>query len=323
VPPVVVVRPLSGYVNRLQSIVSSALLAEDLRARLVVCWDESEVAPVPAAAVLDPAFCEDHVRPAREVRDDLGVDPTSIPAYLAIDEGSRVITLAGLDRGEQAFMPDLRAALALMPDARAVVLSAGGKFYLDGDAVLTEQQARDFRIRRAAGYAALPLHAQVEERAAVASGHEPFAGLHLRYSDRSTQTPWRRAIAPAVRAVTSATGTSDLFVASDSGDERRRWTHEATKLGLRPWSADPGDFPRSDPRSALGALVDWRILTQSSAMVYFAASSFAEEAAVASGAFDAGVGLTASGARTAWVRAGQYLDAASTYPRRRGWFSTP
>jgi len=320
--PVVVVRPLSGYANRLQAIVSSALLAEDLGAELIVCWEESPVAPVAAAAVLDPAWCSAHVRSAAEVRDRLGVDPTRIPDYLAVDIEVRTITLAGLDKGEQHFMPELRTALADLPDEGVLVLSAGGKFTLDGDAVLTLDQERGFRARRAAAYARLPLHPDIEDRAAVAAQHRPFIGLHLRYSDRSTETPWTRAIAPAVRSCAESEETSSVFVASDTAAQRQRWTQRLQSLGLEPWSADPGDYPRSDPRSTRGALVDWRILTRAEAMVYFSASSFAEEAAVASGRFDESVGLSASAMRTAWVRAGQYVDAARTYPRRHGWWGT-
>lgn len=322
-PPVVVVRALSGYANRLQAIVSSALVAEDLGAELIVCWEESPVAPVPAAAVLDPGWCAAHVRSAAEIRDRLGVDPTRVPDYLAIDTHSRVITLAGLDRGEQHFMPSLWHALAGLPDVGIVVLSAGGKFTLDGDAVLTLDQEQRFRARRAAAYTDLRLHPEIEARAAIATQHQPFVGLHLRYSDRSTQTPWSRDIAPAVMSRAESEGTAAVFVASDTAAQRQRWTERLQQLGLAPWSADPGVYPRSDPRSAVGALVDWRILTRSQAMVYFAASSFAEEAAVASGRFDASTGLTASPTRTAWVRTGQYVEAARTYPRRHGWWSAP
>ena len=322
-PPVVVVRPLSGYVNRLQSIVSSEILAEALGARLLVCWQESEVAPVPATAVLAPAFCAEHVRGPDDVRDELGVDPTRVADYLSVDEVSGLITLAGLDRGEQAFMPQLRAALARMPDARAVLLSAGGKFTLQGGAVLSSIEAREFREQRATAYAGLSLHPEIEERAAVAEAHKPFVGLHLRYSDRSSQTPWSRQIAPALRTVTAAAATTSVFVASDTTAQRLKWTRRLPTMGMKPWSADPGEYPRSDPRSAHGALVDWRILTRAQAIVYFAASSFAEEAAVASGRFDASVGLAASATRTAWVRADQYAEAARTYPRRHGWWGAP
>lgn len=318
--PVVVVRPMSGYANRLQAIVSSAVLAEDLGAELLVCWTESEVAPVPASAVLDSAWCTSHVRTPAEITERCGIDPTAIEHHLSVDTRNRTVTLAGMALGEQHFMPSLREAIADVNDVRALVISAGGKFTLDGDAALTAAQARRFRARRFEAYAALPLNAEIEQRAATAGGARPFVGLHLRYSDRSAETPWEREIAPAVRHVAAASAATSVFVASDSALKRQNWEVRLASMGLEPWSADPGDFPRDDPRSAVGALVDWRILTRSEAMVYFAASSFAEEAAVASGAFDTSIGLTGSRTRTAWVRAGQYIDAARAYPRRHGWW---
>ena len=96
-PPVVVVRPCSGYANRLQAIVSGALLAEDLGAELLVSWDESDVAPVPAGVVLGPAWCAAHVRTAEQVQERVGVDPTRLPDYLTVSAPTRTITLAGMD----------------------------------------------------------------------------------------------------------------------------------------------------------------------------------------------------------------------------------
>lgn len=319
-PPVVVVRPLSGYANRLQAIVSAALLAEDLEGELLVCWEESDVAPVPATAILGPAWCAAHLRTTEEIVERTGVDPTSVPPYLTAREDSRSITLAGKDRGEQHFMPALRDALAGMPDAASITLSAGGRFVLDGDAELTSDQERAFRVRRFHGYSELPLHPEIERAAAVAAGRSPYVGLHLRYSDRSTQTPWTRSIGPALERVASIAQTTSVFIASDFARERDRWTSRAEAMGLSPWSVDHGDFPRADPRSARGALVDWRILTRSDAMVYFAASSFAEEAAVASGHADVSIGLGASAARQRWMRGRQYGQALVTYPRRHHWF---
>jgi hypothetical protein len=201
-----------------------------------------------------------------------------------------------------------------------VVIRAGGKFTLDGGAVLSSDEARAFARRRHDSYQALPLHPDIEGPAAEAAvTHDPFVGLHLRYSDRSHQAPMRKAIAPAVRELAQRTGASSVFVASDVRAERERWLAKARAMGLDPWSMDQGDYPRSDPRSATGALVDWRILTRSVGLVYFAESSFAEEAAVASAGLDVSIGLPASRAQALFARGAEYANAALTYPRRHGW----
>ena len=54
-------------------------------------------------------------------------------------------------------------------------------------------------------------------------------------------------------------------------------------------------------------------------MVYFAESSFAEEAAVTTGNFDSSIGLRASKSRVLQVKAGEYVNALVSYPRRHGW----
>lgn len=318
-PSVVVIRPLSGYINRLQAIASASMLAADLQGDLWIDWQATEVAPVAMVDVLDPGFCDRHAHSGAEVEARWGLDLGIIPPYLQWDPERRVVTLAGLDRGEQAFMPDLRRLLR-DHEPELIVISAGGKFTLAGDDVLTEEQARTFRARRVKAYAQIPLHPGIEERAADLVGHrEKFVALHLRYSDRSLESPWRRQILPALRRVRDASGATDLFIASDSTKERSWWHERAQEEGFQSWSADAPDIPRSDPRSAWGALVDWRLLSRSRAMVYFAVSSFAEEASVASGHFSEGVGLSASATRRAWMQGRELVEAAVTYPRRHGW----
>jgi hypothetical protein len=320
VTPVVVIRPLSGYINRLQAIVSAQLLAEELGAGFWIDWQPSDVAPVSVDAVLDPDFCRQHARTELEIISTTGVSPANMPPYLTTDSARGVITLAGLDRGEQAFMPELKEVWA-SGNFTTIVISAGGKFTLQGSARLSPAEERAFQARRYGAYQRLALNPGIEEQAAVAmAGHEPFVGLHLRYSDRSLESPWSRQITHASRRLREMTGVRSLFVASDTPKARAVWAQRAVRMGFEPWSTDPPNVPRSDPRSAWGALIDWRILTRSSAMVFFAASSFAEEAVVASGECDRGIALKASADRRAWMQARQWSHAAVTYPRRHGWF---
>jgi hypothetical protein len=307
-------------VNRLQAIVSGSLLASDLGADLVVSWQASDVAPVEAESIFNEAFRAAHLASPSELLERWDLDMSTVPQYLSVDRKRARISLAGFDLGEQHFMPQLRQALKGMPDVQQVVIRAGGKFTLEGGAVLTPEEKHAFARRRHAVYQAPSLHPDIEGPAAEAAAtHHPFVGLHLRYSDRSHQAPMRRAIAPAVRELVQRTGASSVFVASDVRAERERWLAKVRATGLNAWSMDPGDFPRSDPRSATGALVDWRILTRSAGLVYFAESSFAEEAAVASAGLDVSIGLPASRTQGALARGAEYANGALTYPRRHGW----
>jgi len=227
--------------------------------------------------------------------------------------------LAGLDRGEQYFMPQLQDYLQHY-EVRAVLISAGGKFTLSNRSVLSASEARGFRSRRYEMYQDLRLHQGIEDRVdSELENHPRFAALHLRYSDRSTDSPWKRQIIHALKGLREQSSTEEIFVASDTPKIRGRWHKLSRDLGFEPWSAAAADLSRADPRSAWDALVDWRLLSNSQEMVYFAASSFAEEACVASGHFDEGMGLRASSLRKSWVKAQEWSRAVRTYPQRHGW----
>ena len=314
--PVVVIRPQSGYINRIQAIVSAQLMAEELGSQLLVDWELSSITPVGLDSVLAADFCERHSVTAEGASRAVGVDVRSIPPYLEFDPDRGLITLAGLEKGEQFFMPSLRSMLR-ESKVSAIVISAGGKFTLSGGPLLSPSEDSSFRQRRHAAYSALSLHHKVEEAAAQLAGEQGnFLGLHLRYSDRSLESPWRAHVARALRRLHSHSGVSSLFIASDTRRERDRWLARASSLGLRPWCADRGIFLRTDEAGAYTAMVDWRLLTRAKASVYFAASSFAEEAVVASGGFSASSGLRAGPERIAWNRCRKFVRDGLTYPRR-------
>lgn len=316
----VIVYPLSGYINRIQAVVSARLLAEDLGAQLIICWEPTDVAPAEASMILDSKHVAESVRTPAEVRSEFGFSIDELPAYLRVDGVAGRVSIRGLDLGEQHFMPDLRRALTENPAISQIVLVAGGKFMLAGDSELTELQDQEFRRRRAAAYAILALNPEIDVHAAAQiEQHRPYLGLHLRYSDRNHQAPTRRQVADALEQLAVASELTSLFIASDTRSELERWSSTAHELGLEPWSASPVTLDRSDPRSALGALIDWRILGGSEAMVFFSESSFAEEAAVATGHWEKCIGLAASSSRSLWVRTSVLVNAAVTYPRRHGW----
>ena len=319
----VVVFPQSGYINRLQCMASAAILAGALGAEWYVCWENQPVAPAAPDDLFAESVLRDHFVTSEETRRRWGLVKAALPLYLTSDERTGRVVVAGHERGEQSLMPGLRRILENgLPPVIAVV--GGGKFFLSGDEALSTAQAAEFRELRRAQYASLEFAPSVEDSARQASdARGPFLGLHLRYSDRSLEAPWRRDIWPALERLRSQTGLADVFVASDSTREGARWTRLLGQRGMLPWSVPAATLDRSDPVSALAALIDWRILTRSAAMVYFSASSFAEEAAVASGAFDLGIGLPPSRTRAAWVTAQQYGRSAVTYPTRHGWLRRP
>ena len=237
-----------------------------------------------------------------------------IPLYLSTR--GAIVTLRGHDRGEQAFMPELRRVLRAHEGISDLIVVAGGKFTLEAcGSEPTDPPSpawRAFAERRREAYAAWPWPEPVRD-AAVTPDH-PYVGLHLRYTDRSHEAPASRAIERAVRAATAACGTRSVLVAGDREAVRARWSARLRAAGLEPWTTAPSTFDRSRAASATGAMADWLLLARSVHVVHFGASSFGEEAAVAAGA---GTALAPDAVRRAVVPVGRVLRDIATYPRRR------
>lgn len=299
---------------------SAAVLAEQLGCAFEVCWDPEPVAGSPAAQVFDAQFCASVVRDRRAVEDELGVVLADLPRYLHAVAEHGLISLAGNDRGEQHFMPALAGLIDASPGLHTLVIIAGGNFSLPTHADGTPITAQEAVAARGAWYRACALNPVIETGAEQAcSGHRPFVALHLRYTDRAHQAPSERAIRDALHELRARATTTSLFVASDTSATRDAWMQEARALGFEPWTVEHAPVDRADPTSAHAALIDWRILGASEATVFFASSSFAHEAAVASGHLDACITLEPDPRIAAVAKARELGRALVTYPSRHGW----
>jgi hypothetical protein len=314
----VIVFPRSGYINRLQATASAALLAEDLGADFLVCWEPQSVAASPADSVFSSSFCSTYVRSAQEVTTQFGIEFDSLQRYLTHDPDKPSIHLAGHDLGEQHFMEQLRNEVSKARAGTTLTITAGGNFFLPETGSPLDQQIRDFRIRRGDWYRALSLHPDIEVPARdVIDSHPAYLALHLRYTDRSLTAPTDRQIVKALELLSQSSKVSSLFVASDVSDRRDQWITQASTLGFSPWTIDHDPVERSDPRSSYPALIDWRVLGSAQAMVYFAQSSFAQEAAVAAGTHDTSIDLTASTSRVRLRGVREVISAAAAWPVRK------
>jgi hypothetical protein len=313
----VIVFPRSGYINRLQATASAALLANELRADFVVCWEPQSVAASPADSVFSSSFCSTSVRSVQEVTAQFGVDFDSLPRYLNHDPDKRSIHLAGHDLGEQHFMAQLREEISQARDGTTLTITAGGNFFMPKAGSPLDEQIHDFRIRRGDWYRALSLHPDIEVPARnVIDSHPAYLALHLRYTDRSLTAPTDRHIETGLNRLKQATGVSSLFVASDVLVRRDQWIARSTAMGFSPWTIEHEPIERSDPRSAHPALIDWRVLGSAQAMVYFAESSFAEEAVVAAGTYDLSCGLSASSTRLRARGVSELISTGMSWPKR-------
>ena len=312
--------PRSGYSNRLQAMASSAILAKRLGAEFRICWEIENVVPEGPEFTFDPDFCAEVIVTPRQCMDNWGLAREELPRYLNVLQDRRLIVLAGHERGEQVFMADLARAIEAASHSTTIVIIAGGQFFLDSDSTLHPNWQTMFRVARHDYYASVPFHPAIENGAARAiADREPFLGLHLRYTDRAHQAPSDSQIRTALMSAADSSGLANVFVAADSRAIRERWSKVADEVGLQPWSFDHGSWDRSAIGSGQAALTDWRILTRAEQLIYFAESTFAEEAAVASSGYDRSIALGPNAVRSTLLRARGLAQAAVSYPQRHGW----
>lgn len=304
----VLVFPMSGYINRLQALASSRMMAEDLAAEFSFCWIPFRFVPGLARDTLAAEFCDRYEVPPGWSVEKYGFDVDSVPRYVSQSPDGRWIGLRGHDRGEQALMPELETTIRTQGSVELLVAVAGGTFSLDQ----TPSGRERFLERKRDFYRNLPLHEGIESgaREALTAHPAPYLGLHLRYTDRGHQAPLPRDIRAALESVAQETGLTHVFVASDTARERTRWHEEARSLGLEPWSVDHLVLDREDPASAHAALIDWRLLGHAQRLVYFAESSYATEAAVAAGAWATSIALRPHAGRAAALKTREYARAA-------------
>ena len=326
----VIIIPLSGLVNRLQAMASATILARQTGARLSVCWQRQRAADIDAPDVFDADYCDAHLMTAEQLRAETGIDADNVPAGLAHHDG--IVTLAGHTRGEQVYMSELASIINGLTTPTTLVIRAGGKYILPGTGRIDASSTRDrrqsgpsddlstFRELRREWYQRIPLKADILATAeATATNRQPTMGLHLRYTDRSHQAPRDAQIERAIRVLAERTGLTTMLIASDTPARRDRWGQRLNALGISPWHAEHVAMDRTSVAGAHGALIDFLLLARTAGMVYFAESSFGEEAAVASGAFDVSIGLPTSRAVTATAAVRQLATSAVTYPKRHGW----
>lgn len=300
----VVIVPRNGYINRLQAWASAAILAAELDAPLEILWEPETIAPAQADDLFDVARIPATFVDESRIASLAGSPHAALPRYLTVDASKGYIVLAGHDLGEQHFMDDLLLALR-SATAQTLIVIAGGKFHLP----ITEHFDRQRRVF----YRRIPWQHDIAYAAAEAGdAHDPYVGLHIRQTDRSLSAPTRRSITHALDELRQREPVRSLFVCADTEAARQAWVTLARGQGFEPWTTSAITFDRRRVDAGREAMVDWLLLARARASVFSAASSFAQEAAVASGHPDACIPLSAGNGLQVirqgmtWMRAGAH-----------------
>ena len=261
-------------------------MAEELQVPLSVMWEPQTVAGASADVLFSEQAISRSFLSQHELTAILNTHHDSLPRYLHSDPGHDFLSLAGHDKGEQAFMSTLEGTLQQERQPSTLVLIAGGLFALP--------RTSNFELKRNHFYRDLPWNESIVSRAhELLAGRDPYLGVHIRQTDRSMDAPTVRQITRALERLRDASDITSLFIAADSNLAMGQWTERTVDMGFLPWGVPDQSRNRSDQDAGLEAIVDWQLLSQSQGMVYTRASSFGHEACVASGAPAGSLGLTA------------------------------
>ena len=304
----VVIVPRNGLANRLQAWASAAILAAEWDVPLKVVWETEPAMPAEAADLFAPHVVRRWFSDPGLVTSLTGSAHSTLPRYLT--RAGRALVLAGHDRGEQAFMPEVVDALGTVEESTALVLIAGGKFHLPGN--------QDFTRQRGLFYRELTWSDAVDTRFdSGVQGRGPYSGLHIRQTDRSLEAPTRRMIREGLRQLRDEVRERDLFIAADTDEALASWAERSTQLGFTPWSLSGVDRSRTQVEAVIAAAADWRVLSGATGLVHPAVSTFSGEAAVASGHPEHAIALEASSGIQRMRSLGALVRSALTFPARR------
>ena len=279
--------PRNGYINRLQAWASSSILAEDLSLALEIAWETERIAAAEWWDLFDPkqvngSFCDISV-----VNNILGKPHSEWARYLTFSSDRSTLVLAGHDRGEQAFIPQLLDALAQSSETQTLIIIAGGKFHA--------RDVIDFETRRQNFYSEINWVSEISETATrTLNRPRSCIGLHVRGTDHARSAPTQSSIKHALLKLAQESGLGDIYIAADTRKTRDLWHQTAEELKLRPWSFDTSSYERDSVRAGIDAMIEWNLLKGTQGLIYSSISSFAEEASVASGFHYRSIGLSAS-----------------------------
>lgn len=306
----IIVVPRNGYANRLQAWASSAILAAQLDVPLAVMWEPEAVAAAQPGDLFSASLIRRTFMPRTELDNYLGQPHEGLDRYLWVDPSRRLIVLAGHDKGEQVFMEALPAAMGDASAPSTLLVIAGGKFTLFPDEDFV-QQRRIFYSRMAWSEAIDSGYAQARAE------HSSYLGAHIRGTDRSLEAPTRKTLNRGLEQLALQSSERSLFIAADSASAGANWCERSKAMGFQPWVRSNLQHDRSMAAAGVDALIDWRLLAAAEAIVFTQASSFGEEAAVATGHFGNCIPLAAGPGIQRLRAARDTGHSAVTYPARR------
>lgn len=272
--------PRNGLGNRLQAITSAIILSKDLNADVRILWGKEILLPLKADEIFSSPTLSNIFEECSEGRISSILD--QIPEFLSTRDEVGEIFLRGNRLGEQRFMNKIAKLLSSEKDYKQLTIVAGGKFELKPN-----RNARIFQARRHLVYKDLVFNKQIADDAneMLDTLKRPYIALHLRGTDRATQSISDRHLIRATMNLREKENIDAVLIVGDSAVRIAKVANLLDLQGITPQLSPVNNLSRTSTKGAKMAVLDWMLLKGAGAIVASDSSTFAIEAAVAGGTY--------------------------------------
>jgi hypothetical protein len=196
--------------------------------------------------------------------------------------------MKNLRLGDQFFMPELRKLLKTANDKTEIWIDSGEKFQLNETQKFNDSAA--FRKSRMHFYSQIRFNKKIIdkfENLSRLTGNDYWA-IHLRGTDRISESESNRRIMKEVRAANSVLQEIGLnvLVTSDDTERGQEMSKLLTTKGFNVVFEEAKNRDRLTSSEAQDSIVDWLGLKNAKAVISFGQTNFSYEAITAGGTFN-------------------------------------
>ncbi len=265
--------PVNGIGNRLRAIAACLYLARKLKREATVVWEPDSLLPGnwEDLFVNSPELKFVSLKTAQQS----GIVPLE-PIALYIDSEANFVTLRGNDRGEQRFARQYYQQLVSSPTKNGVVM-AGDYFHHRAKSV--EKAGTLLQHERLSLANKLSFSEAIVDHAKRLAPREPYLSLHLRGTDRVSDTANPTSLLTAALKMSRKRGLTTVFVASEDNRLIDMAESFLKRSGLK-MASNREPRTRQTLSGTLSAFGDYLVLRGGLAYVGSRRSTFSSEVAV-------------------------------------------
>lgn len=265
--------PVNGIGNRLRAIAACLYLGRKLKRGVTIVWEPDSLLPGnwEELFVNSPELKFVSMKTAQQS----GIVPQQ-PIALYVDSDQNFLTLRGNDRGEQRFALQFYQQLGNSLSKNGVVMAGD---YFHHRATSVEKAGALLQKERLSLANKLTFSQAIVDHAQRLAPREPYLSLHLRGTDRVSDTANPTSLLAAALQMSRRRGLTTVFVASEDNQLIDMAKAFLKKSGLK-MASNPELRTRQTLAGTISAFGDYLVLRGGVAYVGSRQSTFSSEIGV-------------------------------------------